>query len=214
MIQLYEGSAQSLLLPMLLVPFVGAVICAMLRPRAAGRFAGWVSAASVALAVFAIAEFIMAGEHPIVYSPGGDRQPMFGLCLDAAASFMLFLAVLPGFVAIIFSPGHLGPDAGAEKAGGLDFAGPSGCYYSWLLAAIGAMTGVALACNYLMLFMFLLLAASLSPFAKSEAYRLAGLRLSASRASAVASSASPAAQRIMARRHSASASRSFSAGSI
>jgi multicomponent K+:H+ antiporter subunit A len=160
--QLYEGSAQSLLLPMLLVPFLGAVICAMLRPRAAGRFAGWVSAAAVALAVFAIAEFIMAGERPIVYSPGGDGQPMFGLCLDAAGSFMLFLAMLPGFVAIIFSPGHLGPDAGAEKLGGLDFAGPSGCYYSWLLAAIGAMTGVALACNYLMFFVFLLLAATCS----------------------------------------------------
>jgi hydrogenase-4 component D len=109
------------------------------------------------LSFFATAAVLARAGDPIHYAIGAQGG-LFDLAIDPVSAFMLFLATVPGFVAVLFSLGYLTIGIGREAPEDPEVPSANGCYFAWLLAAIGAMVGIALAANYLLMLVFLILA--------------------------------------------------------
>ena len=142
-----------LVVTLLIIPFVGALVCGIL-PRGGKVVAGFVSLAAAALAVLAAAAVypgrweMHSGGLP--WLPGAlGETPLFGLALDPLGSLMLLVVTVVGFMVVLYSSEYLS-EKNAEHA----YRGGDNRYYFWLLFFLGSMIGVALSPNLLQMFIF------------------------------------------------------------
>lgn len=136
------------------VPFAGALVC-VLAPRWLARLLSVLIATLVAgLAVASIT----AGYGSSVQEVGGtipwldlDRTtPLFGVLLDPLASILLLVVTIIGFFTVLYSTAYLEQRHPEHVLEPTDHSR----YYFWLLLFMGSMAGVALAPNFLQLFVF------------------------------------------------------------
>ena len=142
-----------ILVTLLVVPFVGAVLCGVL-PRGAKLLAALVAALAAALAIGAVAmaypgtRELQFGRLPWLPGPL-HAQPLFGLLVDPLSSLVLLLVTVVGLGVVVFSSQYL-----SEKNAEHPYRDGDSRYYFWLLAFLGSMIGLTLSPNLLQMFIF------------------------------------------------------------
>lgn len=133
------------------VPFLGALLVAPLRQRAADGVAAAFSGAALMIAITAISCSFgfswryITGDMPWLRL----REPVFGIQLDALGELLLIAITAVGFLVVLYSAGYISEwnKEHPTQAG-------KGRYYFFLLLFIGAMIGLVLSPNLLQLFIF------------------------------------------------------------
>jgi hydrogenase-4 component D len=152
-------SITSIAVLILILPAAGALLCAVLKGRArpaAVAIAALVTGLAVWLTLSAFRAGLMVGASStrmlggLPWLRGTVDAPIFGILIDPLASLMLLVAVPIGFLTVLYSTSYL-TDKNAEHSVGSEHYGR---YYFWLLLFIASMVGVALAPNFLQLFIF------------------------------------------------------------
>jgi hydrogenase-4 component D len=142
-----------LVVTLLIVPFVGAIVCGIL-PRGSKVVAALVAAGAAVLA--AIASWsaypngwqLQFGRLP--WLPGSlGRTPLFGLMVDPLSSLMVLVVTVVGFMVVLYSTEYL-----TERNAEHPYREGDNRYYFWLLFFLGSMVGVALSPNLLQMFVF------------------------------------------------------------
>jgi NADH:ubiquinone oxidoreductase subunit 5 (subunit L)/multisubunit Na+/H+ antiporter MnhA subunit/multisubunit Na+/H+ antiporter MnhB subunit len=139
-----SGSDPSFLLPLgVLLPFAAAVFILLLG-RAIGRAAGWIVLAAALGSVAALIRATIAGiaSFDVPWMPAAGV--VFALRADGFGLLLAFLVAGIGALVTLYSLGYLAGE-GAAKARR---------YYAALGAFMGAMLGVALADDLILLFVF------------------------------------------------------------
>jgi len=138
---------------MLIVPAAGALLCVALK-RGVRPAATLTAAAATGLAVWltwsarGATHATMLGSLP--WLPGFVAQPVFGILIDPLSSLMLLVAVPIGLLTVLYSTSYLTVENREHPVGREQY----GRYYFWLLLFIASMVGVAIAPNFLQLFLF------------------------------------------------------------
>jgi len=144
---------EALVVTLLILPFIGALVCGLL-PRGAKSLAVLVSAAVAVLSILAVWNAYPEGWQvslgSLPWLPGSlARSPLFGLMVDPLSSLMVVVVTVMGFVVVLYSGDYL-----TEKNVEHPYREGYGRYYFWLLFFLGAMVGVALSPNLLQMFIF------------------------------------------------------------
>ena len=134
-------------------PFAGAAVLYASRGRAQRVLAIALPALYLALgtAVIASRSASFPAWAPLFTLPWLDDAGAFTLRLDALSSILLLVVLIVGLLVMAFSTRYMGPDNREHPV--LDGDG-NHRYYAFLSLFIGAMVGVALAGNLLVLFLF------------------------------------------------------------
>ncbi len=144
---------EPLVVTLLVLPFIGALVCGVL-PRGAKLVAALVSAAVGGLAI-GVAWGAYPGHWAILYGrlpwlPGSlGETPLFGFLIDPLSSLMVLLVTVVGFMVVLYSGEYLSAK-NAEHA----YRGGDNRYYFWLLFFLGSMVGLAFSPNLLQMFIF------------------------------------------------------------
>lgn len=140
-----------LIIALLSVPFIGALLVAPLRQRAADGVAAAFSGAALVVAITVITRSFGDSWH---HMTGGMpwlslREPLFGIQIDALSELLLIAVTGVGFLIVVYSAGYISEwnKEHPTQAG-------KGRYYFFLLLFIGAMVGLVLSPNLLQLFIF------------------------------------------------------------
>ncbi len=141
----------------IVLPVLGAASTRFLAPRAVRGTAVAVSLVAALMACWAVwAGWATLGGgnraalFDMAWLPGTSGSGLFGVLLDPLAAVLLLVVTVIGFLTVLYSTSYL-------REGNRDHAvGPEGqaSYYFWLLAFLASMAGVALAPNFLQLFVF------------------------------------------------------------
>ncbi|HSW28387.1 MAG TPA: hydrogenase 4 subunit D [Longimicrobiales bacterium] len=141
----------------IVLPVLGAVSTRFLAPRGVRGTAVAASLAAALMACWAVwAGWATLGVgnraalFDMAWLPGTSGSGLFGVLLDPLAAVLLLVVTVIGFLTVLYSTSYL-------REGNRDHAvGPEGQarYYFWLLAFMASMAGVALAPNFLQLFVF------------------------------------------------------------
>jgi hydrogenase-4 component D len=138
----------------IVLPALGAVVAY----AAGGARSRWI-AVGVSGAVLAIAGWCIAAGFGTVHRAGlatlpwldaDGGAPLFGVRLDPIGSILLLVATLIGFLTVLYSAAYLRERNRDHPVGPAD----QGRYYFRLLLFLASMVGIALAPNYLELFVF------------------------------------------------------------
>jgi len=144
----------AVLLLMVIVPALGAVLAGVLGKGRARVAAVAVAAVVAALAVWSVATVFgtsyRAAVGTLPWLQGAVDGPVFGVLLDPLGSVLLLVATLIGFLTVLYSAAYMG-ERNRDHAAGPSLQGP---YYFRLLLFLASMVGVALAPNFLQLFLF------------------------------------------------------------
>lgn len=141
----------TLLLVAVLLPVAGAVICGLVPARWTRPLA--VLAALIAATAAALAAY---GGYPAGFRAaflglpwlGARGVGLFGVLLDPLSTVLLLVVTAVGFLTVLYSTSYL-TAKNRDHAVGED---AQGRYYFWLLAFLASMVGVAIAPNFLQLF--------------------------------------------------------------
>jgi hydrogenase-4 component D len=142
------------LLLMIAVPAAGAVLAGALGRGRSRVVAVGAAAVTAALAVWSVrAGFggvFRASAGTLPWLAGEVRGPLFGVLLDPLGSVMLLVATLIGLLTVLYSAAYMSTRNRDHAVG----AAEQGPYYFRLLLFLASMVGVALAPNFLQLFVF------------------------------------------------------------
>jgi len=136
-----------------LLPFIGAVLCALLPARHADKCAmGAAGGMVLSLLWLLLAKPEGSWQSlPLTWRwlEGYFREGLFGFLIDGLSLLLLLVVVLLGFLVVLYATAYLG-------AGNREHAGAEGKprHHAWLLLFITAMIGVALSPNLLQLYFF------------------------------------------------------------
>jgi hydrogenase-4 component D len=137
-----------------LVPALGAIIAGSLPARGARVTGTLVSAAAAVLGVIAVIAAYPGG-HQAAFAglpwlgPIAGRG-VLGILLDPLGSVLLLVVVVIGFLTVLYSTGSVSEKNLEHPVEPRD----QSRYYFWLLLFVASMAGVALAPNFLQLFLF------------------------------------------------------------
>jgi hydrogenase-4 component D len=142
-----------MLVPLLAAPFLGALILYLSRGRAQRTLAIALPTVYLAIGLFVLAEGRSSFplEAQIFSLPWLEDAGVFTLRLDALSAILLLVVLIVGLPVMAFSTRYMGP--GNREHPIRDGKG-NHRYYAFLSLFIGAMVGVALAGNLLVLFLF------------------------------------------------------------
>jgi hydrogenase-4 component D len=138
---------------MLILPAAGALLCVVLG-RGVRPAATLIAAMTTGLAVWLTLSVHgaifnrMLGTLPWLH--GIVDAPVFGILIDPLSSLMLLVAVPIGLLTVLYSTSYLSSE---NREHPIKHA-RDGRYYFWLLLFIASMVGVAIAPNFLQLFVF------------------------------------------------------------
>jgi len=144
---------EPLVVTLLILPFVGALVCGVL-PRGSKLIAALVSAGAAGLAIAAVWS-AYPGPWEALYGrlpwlPGQlGETPLFGLFIDPLSSLMVLVVTVVGFMVVLYSGDYL-TEKNAEHA----YREGDNRYYFWLLFFLGSMVGLALSPNLIQMFVF------------------------------------------------------------
>lgn len=136
---------------LLLLPLVGAFLVALLRGRGADVLATAVAGVLLVLGIGLIPAGV-AGPTSFLFGslPWIAKEALlFGFLLDPLSVLMLAVVVIVGFLVVLYSTDYVGPKNREHPV-----LNGKGRYFFWMLLFIGSMIGVALAPNFLQLFIF------------------------------------------------------------
>jgi hydrogenase-4 component D len=137
----------------LILPAAGALLAATLK-SGARLVAVFIAAVVAGLTVWLIlSTYGVTYAEMIGYLPwlrGAVGEPLWGVLVDPLASLMLLVVVPIGFLTVLYSTSYL-TGKNREHPVGTEHHGR---YYFWLLLFIASMVGVAIAPNFLQLFVF------------------------------------------------------------
>ena len=144
----------ALLLLVIVLPVLGAVLAGVLG-RGRSRIVGVaVSAATALLAAWSVVVgfggSFRAAVGSLPWLVRDTDAPLFGVLLDPLASVMLLVATLIGFLTVLYSAAYMSGRNRDHAVGNAE----QGPYYFRLLLFLASMVGVALAPNFLQLFVF------------------------------------------------------------
>jgi len=142
----------ALLVAAILLPVLGAVVCGLVPAR-------WTRPLALAGALGAGLAAVAAGylgypagfRRVFVGLPwlGPERgRGLFGVLLDPLSTILLLVVTVIGFLTVLYSTSYLTAKNRDHAVGERD----QGRYYFWLLAFLASMVGVAIAPNFLQLF--------------------------------------------------------------
>ncbi|MGA8943954.1 MAG: hydrogenase 4 subunit D [Thermoactinomyces sp.] len=140
-----------LFISLISVPFLGALLVAPLRRRAADGVAALISGATLLIAIMAIFRSFGSSWHYIT----GDmpwlslREPLIGIQVDALSQLLLIVITAVGFLVVLYSAGYM-----SEWNKEHPTQSGKGRYYFFLLLFIGSMVGLVLSPDFLQLFIF------------------------------------------------------------
>ncbi|NJD20146.1 MAG: hypothetical protein FIA95_12795 [Gemmatimonadetes bacterium] len=141
----------------IVLPVLGALSTRFFPPRGVRGVAVGAALAAALVACWAVwagwatlGGGIRAAFGGMAWLPGASGTGLFGVLLDPLAAVLLLVVTVLGFLTVLYSTDYL-------REGNKDHAvGPEGQarYYFWLLAFMASMAGVAVAPNFLQLFLF------------------------------------------------------------
>lgn len=141
----------SILLALLLIPFLGALLNAPTKQKDSDTVALIVSFATMVFSLIAI--FISSPlrvQIPLFQLPWlPETGKLIGLFIDPLSSLMLFIITVIGFLVVLYSVEYLSPRNRDHAT-----VDGKGRYYFWLFIFIGSMIGVVTSPNFLQLFVF------------------------------------------------------------
>lgn len=135
---------ETLALPTLLLPFIGALVVSLAprrtAPQIATLFALLATAATLSLAL----SFYSAGREAVdIPLLAAGQIALFGLTVDRISTLILFVVVFLGLLVALYSTGYLTRGNREHPHDG------SNRYYAFLLIFIGAMSGLVLSSTLL-----------------------------------------------------------------
>ncbi len=144
----------SALLLMIVLPALGAVVAFVVGRRGARWIATGAAGLVGAVAIWSVATAFgspyRAAVGTLPWLSGDVNGSLFGVLLDPLGSVMLLVVTLIGFLTVLYSAAYMG-EGNRDHAVGGEAQGP---YYFRLLLFLASMVGVALAPNFLQLFVF------------------------------------------------------------
>jgi len=141
------------LILLVVLPVVGAIVAAGLRPRVVRPFSTAAALVTLVLAIWAVLRVFPDSFSSVFGSlpwlKGLEAVGLFGVLIDPLTSLMLIVITGVGLLVVLYSTAYL-----TERNREHDLSEGQGRYYFWLLLFIGAMVGVAISPNLLQLFIF------------------------------------------------------------
>lgn len=140
-----------LLLWMLAAPFAGALLLLCARGKVQDVLAVLLPAGYLALGLWTIFGSELPARTSLAGMPWLGEAGLFALRLDALSAILVLVVLIVGLLVMAFSTAYMGPRNREHPI----FNGEgNGRYYFFLSLFIGSMLGVALAGNFLVLFVF------------------------------------------------------------